>query len=273
MFEPLTDPPEDGHDGEHGVFLVRDSAVLVVADGDTARPLDLDEARLLVGADPHLVLGRVGTTVYWAGELPADVEPNGVHVLDGLRTLHGRLSDDHWNIAGRATQLAAWHRDNRYCGRCGGLMERAPGERAMHCPGDGTRAYPQLSPAVIVLVERDDGRALLGRGGRFPVPMYSTLAGFVEPGESLEDTIHREIREEAGVEVADISYFGSQPWPFPNSLMLGFHARWAGGDICVDGDEIVDAQWFAHDDLPMIPPGMSIARQLIDDWIARCSTR
>lgn len=267
MFEPLTDPPE--HEGPHAVFLVRESSVLVTHDGDVVRALSLHEASALIDAEPHLVLGRLGDTVYWAADLPAHVELADHHALEGLRTLHGRLGDDEWNIGGRATQLAAWYRDNRYCGRCGGPMERAAGERAMHCPADGTRAYPQLSPAVIVLVERDDGRALLGRGGRFPVPMYSTLAGFVEPGESLEDTIHREIREEAGVEVTDIAYFGSQPWPFPNSLMLGFHARWAGGDICVDGDEIVDAQWFRADHLPMIPPPMSIARQLIDDWVAR----
>ena len=139
----------------------------------------------------------------------------------------------------------------------------------MRCPVDGNTAYPRLSPAVIVLIERDDGRALLGRSGRWDTPMYSTLAGFVEPGESLEETVHREIREEVGVEVTDIRYFSSQPWPFPNSLMLGFTAQWASGEIKVDGVEIADAQWFTHDELPMIPPKLSIARRLIDDWVDR----
>jgi len=141
----------------------------------------------------------------------------------------------------------------------------------MHCPNDGHTAYPRLSPAVIVLVERDDGRALLGRSGRWDQAMYSTLAGFVEAGETLEDTVHREVREEVGIEVDRVEYFASQPWPFPNSLMLGFNAHWAGGEIEVDGEEIVDAQWFIHDELPMVSPKLSIARSLIDAWISRVS--
>jgi NAD+ diphosphatase len=267
VFEPLHDPPD--HDGDHAVFLVRDSSVLVTVEDDRARPLWSDEAVALVGAAPELVLGRLGDVVYWAAELPEHVEPTDPHRLAGLRSLHGVLSEPEWNIGGRATQLWQWHRDNRFCGRCGGPMTRAAGERAMRCPVDGTCAYPRLSPAVIVLVEDGEGRALLGRNGRFDIPMYSTLAGFVEPGESLEDTVRREIREEAGIEVDDIRYFGSQPWPFPNSLMLGFVARWSGGEVVVDGEEIVDAQWFRPDDLPMIPPPLSIARRLIDDWVRR----
>jgi NAD+ diphosphatase len=122
---------------------------------------------------------------------------------------------------------------------------------------------------MIVLVERDDGRALLARGRAFPIPMYSCLAGFVEPGETLEEAVHREVFEEVGIEIDDVRYWASQPWPFPHSLMLGFNARHASGDIVVDETEIVDAQWYERDDLPPIPPGMSIARRLIDDWIAR----
>ena len=150
-------------------------------------------------------------------------------------------------------------------------MEMNPGERSMRCPVDGLVAYPRLSPAVIVLVEHDDGRALLATNvaWRGRNPMYSTLAGFVEPGESLEDSIHREILEEVGLHVSNNRYFDSQPWPFPNSLMLGFFATYAGGDITPAPDEIADAQWFAKDDLPKIPPRASIARALIDDWLAR----
>jgi NAD+ diphosphatase len=140
----------------------------------------------------------------------------------------------------------------------------------MRCPVDGLSNYPRVAPAVIVLVERDD-TALLARSGRWEVPMYSTLAGFVEPGETIEDTVSREIREEVGVDVTDVRYVASQPWPFPHSLMLGFTARWAGGDITVDGDEIADANWYRASALPMIPPPPSIARRLIDDWLARSS--
>lgn len=120
---------------------------------------------------------------------------------------------------------------------------------------------------MIALVERDD-EVLLARGVSFPIPMYSCLAGFVEPGETLEEAVGREIREEVGVEVADIHYQASQPWPFPHSLMLGFRARWVAGDIEIDPSEIADAGWFRADSLPMVPPPISIARQLIDAWVA-----
>jgi NAD+ diphosphatase len=129
-------------------------------------------------------------------------------------------------------------------------------------------AFPRLAPAVITLIERE-GEALLARGRAFPVPMYSCVAGFVEPGETLEEAVRREVHEEVGVELGEVRYIASQPWPFPHSLMIGFEARWASGDIHIDDTEIVDAQWFRPDDLPMIPPGMSIARTLIDRWLDR----
>jgi NAD+ diphosphatase len=139
----------------------------------------------------------------------------------------------------------------------------------MRCPACGLLAFPRLAPAVIVLIERDSGEALLARGRQFVIPMYSCLAGFVEPGETLEEAVHREVREEVGVEIADVAYQSSQPWPFPHSLMIGFRARWAGGDIAIDEREILDAQWYRPDALPAIPPPMSIARRLIDGWLAR----
>ncbi|MGI9623701.1 MAG: NAD(+) diphosphatase [Acidimicrobiales bacterium] len=268
MFEP-THHRVDGLETDR-VFLVRDDQLLVEDDRlGRAATVSIEDATSISGRRPSLIVGHTRTTLYWVDELPSEAPIPERFRLDGLRGLHGRLSDIEWNIGGRATQLLAWYRDHQFCGRCGGRTEMASGERAMRCPVDGYSAYPRLSPAVIVLVERDDGRALLGRSGRWDTPMYSTLAGFVEPGETLEDTVKREIREEVGVEVTDINYFGSQPWPFPNSLMLGFTAMWAGGDIRVDDDEIVDAQWFRHDDLPLIPPHLSIARRLIDAWIER----
>lgn len=270
MFEAIHDPPTPTESDR--VFLTRQGQILVreVTHG-RARSLHLSEVNDLLGTfSPEVVIGRLGDTTYWVSAIPAATTtfPSGLR-LDGVRALHGHLDDTEWNIAGRATQLWDWHSDNQFCGRCGGPMRLAPGERAMRCDIDGFLAYPRISPAVIVLVERDDGRVLLGRSGRWDTPMYSTLAGFVEAGETLEETVHREIREEVGVEVCDVRYFGSQPWPFPNSLMLGFTARWASGEIDIDNDEIVDAQWFGPDDLPEIPPKLSIARQLIDDWLGR----
>ena len=137
----------------------------------------------------------------------------------------------------------------------------------MKCPACNLLAFPRLAPAIITLVTRGD-ELLLGRGVQFRAPMYSTLAGFVEAGESLEDAVHREVREEVGVEIANVRYWGSQPWPFPHSLMLGFHAQWVSGDIEIDPKEIADAQWFHRDALPNIPPRISIARKLIDAWLA-----
>ena len=142
----------------------------------------------------------------------------------------------------------------------------------MRCPDCGLLAFPRLAPAMITLVTRGDPgpdqEALLARGVGWQVPMYSCLAGFVEPGESLESAVVREVQEEVGVTVADPRYFGSQPWPFPNSLMVGFRADYVAGEIVCDPTEIVDAGWFRRDELPMIPPGISIARKLIDAWCA-----
>ena len=177
-----------------------------------------------------------------------------------------------WTIAGRAVQLVEWARTHRYCGRCGTPTEPSPNERAMRCPDCGLLAFPRLAPAIITLVERDD-EVLLARGVQFPLPMYSCLAGFVEPGETLEQAVAREVREEVGVEITDITYVGSQPWPFPHSLMIGFNARWQRGEIVCDPAEIVDAGWYPRStSLPMIPPGISIARQLIDRWLLRAAS-
>src|SRR5262249_24492108 len=152
------------------------------------------------------------------------------------------------------------------CGRCGAPTERSTVERVRTCTGCGHGAYPRLSPAVIALVERD-GRALLARNARFPRPFFSVLAGFVEVGVSLENAVAREVQEEAGLEVGEIRYFGSQPCPFSGSLMIGFTAKSAAGEIAVDRSEIVDAGWFAPDQLPAnILPRLSIARELIDDF-------
>ena len=143
---------------------------------------------------------------------------------------HGRAGQEAWLAAGRAVQLVEWGRTHRFCGRCGTPTEPAPGERAMRCPACGLSAFPRLAPAMITLVTRgDDGpdqEALLARGIQWKVPMYSCLAGFVEPGESLEGAVVREVKEEVGVDVDDVRYQGSQPWPFPHSLMCGFRARY-----------------------------------------------
>ena len=186
-----------------------------------------------------------------------------------LMGLWGVVDEPVWTLAGRAVQLVEWVRTHRFCGRCGSPTQEAPGERARRCPSCGLLAFPRLAPAIITLVERDDGRALLGRNARWPTSMYSCLAGFVEPGETLEEAVRREVFEEVGVHVGETRYRRSQPWPFPHSLMVGFSATYEGGDIVCDETEIADAQWFSPGELPLLPGSISIARWLIDDWISR----
>lgn len=205
-------------------------------------------------------LGELDGAGVWTVEI--DEEPEDAAFVP-LIMAHGKLGDELWSIAGRAVQIAAWWRTHQFCGSCGGRNELRDSERALGCDECKTLAYPRLAPAVIMLIHRDE-EVLLAHGRSFGAPMYSTLAGFVEPGESLEQCVAREIREEVGVEVRDITYRASQAWPFPHSLMIGFTAEWASGDIDIDESEIVDAQWFPIDDLPNIPPPFAISRWLID---------
>jgi NAD+ diphosphatase len=262
-FIPVLELPDDWSGAV--TVIVRDGHVLL---------LDEHPADVAPGA-PSLLLGTLDGAACWAIDLDGDGIPDLVSDPDvaggliPLRSLHGRVEDVRWTLAGRAVQLVEWDRTHRFCGRCGAPTEEAPGERARRCPACGLLAFPRLAPAVIVLIERDDGAALLARNRTFPLPMYSCVAGFVEPGETLEEAVRREVREEVGVELAEVRYVASQPWPFPHSLMIGFEATWASGDIVVDDTEIVDAQWFQADDLPMVPPGVSIARTLIDRWVSR----
>lgn len=220
--------------------------------------------------DDALYLGELDGEPCFAQHLGRDAEPPAGTTRMALRQLFGALSEEQFGVAGRALGLTTWDFDHRHCGRCGSPTKRSGAERTRICTACEHGAYPRLSPAVIMLVERD-GKALLGRNARFSLPFFSTLAGFVEVGETLEETVAREVREEAGVEVGDIRYFGSQPWPFTSSLMIGFTAQWTSGEIVVDPTEIAEASWFAPDALPQVPPKLSIARALIDDFVRRRS--
>jgi NAD+ diphosphatase len=256
-FRPLNVLPED-HGGEHRFVHVIGASVFV------------DDRPAENGWTTHFV-GIVGGHAWWAIDVPADDDPSDGAAVD-LRAFHGRASEHEWLAAGRAVQLVEWARTHRFCGRCGEPTEPSASERSMRCPRCSLVAFPRLSPAMITLVTRGapdpDQEVLLARGVQWTVPMYSCLAGFVEPGESLEDAVIREVAEEVSITVSNPRYFGSQPWPFPNSLMIGFRADYTGGDIRCDPAEIVDAGWYRRDDLPMIPPGISIARKLIDAWVA-----
>lgn len=186
--------------------------------------------------------------------------------FQNLRSLYTILPDDLFAIAARAVQLITWDRTHQYCGHCATPMQQALTERAKRCPKCSLRQYPRLSPAVIMLIYKGEN-ILLARAPRFKAGMYSVLAGFVEPGESLEETVAREVKEEVGIEIKNIRYFGSQPWPFPDSLMVGFTAEYASGEIVPDPTEIEAAAWFHKSNLPPVPGELSIARKLIDWFV------
>lgn len=184
-----------------------------------------------------------------------------------LRAIFGLAGDQAFALAGRAVQLLDWQAQHRFCGQCGAPTARQAGEHAMACPDCGLVVYPRISPAVMVLVQ-DGGRLLLARSPRFKPGVFSALAGFVEPGETLEACAAREVREEVGVEIANLRYFASQPWPFPNSLMVAFFADYAGGEILPDPVEIEAAGWFTAETLPVLPDPVSISRRLIEAGLA-----
>ncbi len=204
----------------------------------------------------------------WAAELAPEAEPLEGMVFRDLRSLWAGIDEEFFAMAGRAKQIVEWHGTHRFCGWCGARTVPRPTEFAKECPRCGMLFYPRLSPAVIVLVKRGDN-VLLARSPGFPPGMYSVLAGFVEPGESIEEAIGREICEEVGVEVENVRYFGSQPWPFPHSLMIGFTADYGGGELRTEPAEIEDAGWYPADDLPTLPPKVSIARAMIDWFVTQ----
>ncbi|PCK03493.1 MAG: NAD(+) diphosphatase [Alteromonadaceae bacterium] len=222
-------------------------------------------------------LGQLGEVHCYSLSLPAELEvklPEG-GVWLGLRDLLGCVSEVCFQLLGRALQVDNWWRTHQFCGTCGAKTEALKEERARYCNACDLFYYPRISPCVIGLIRRGS-QCLLARGSSLPEGMFSTLAGFVEAGEMLEQALCREVKEEVSIEITNLRYVGSQPWPFPGQLMLGFIADYAGGEICVDGEEIIEAAWFDVDNLPNIPPASTIAGRLIqrhiDDIAAELET-
>ncbi|MBK7215807.1 MAG: NAD(+) diphosphatase [Candidatus Promineofilum sp.] len=256
-------------------FLFRGARLLVVEEAERAIvPLVMTPAELGLTPLRWQYLGRLvaddEVTHCFSGELAEETEPPPGMRFENLRALFPRLSEMHFRLAGRAVQIVDWDRTHQYCGRCGSPTENQIHDRAKRCPVCGLTNYPRLAPAVIMRVERQDEegrRILLGRATRFPTAMFSVLAGFVEPGETLEECVAREVLEETGIQVKNIRYFGSQPWPFPHSLMIAFVAEHEAGEIVVDPGEMAEAGWFAAGALPNVPPPPSIANRLITSWL------
>lgn len=246
-------------------FIFIGNKLLVTMGNDGATVLRTgDPADLGITPIRTQVVGRLGDVLCMSAEI--ETVPERL-TASNLRHLYGKLDDAHLAVAARAVQLVDWDRTHQFCGRCGTLMEKSLIEHTKVCPNCDHRCYPRLAPAVIVAVT-DGRRILLGNNARYSTrEMYSVLAGFVEPGETLEQTVAREIKEEVGINVTNIRYFGSQAWPFPHSLMVGFTADYAGGELVLQ-DEIRDAGWFTADNLPTYPPQPSIANDLITAFIA-----
>lgn len=245
-------------------FAFAGRELLIYSEGDFVVP----SGASLPGLEPLRTqfLGQLDGRPCYSAELVKDFQlPDGMK-LEGLRKLYGVLDDDLFAIAGKAYQIMEWDRTHQYCGHCATATTQKPHERAKRCPSCNLVFYPRLSPAMIVLVRRGTA-LLLARAHRFPLGRYSLLAGFVEPGESLEETVAREVFEEVGIEIKDIRYFSSQPWPFPNSLMIGFTATYVSGEIVPEPAEIADAAWFTKRNLPEVPPKPSIARAMIDWFV------
>ena len=215
-------------------------------------------------------LGQLGERHCFSAELADDFKPPEDLVTRDLRMLFGSLDELMHALAGRAVQISEWDRTHQYCGACGQATELSTTDRSRSCPDCEIPMYPRLSPAMIVVVERGD-EILLGRSTNFPPGIFSVLAGFVEPGESAEEAVIREVFEETRVVVHNVRYFGSQAWPFPNSLMLGFSADYLSGEVDTSHDpEMESADFFHVNDLPNTFPGnISISQWLLNDFIER----
>lgn len=265
-FDAAVQPPA-AVSGECWWFVLQQGRLLVREDdSDGLLPLEPHLRFFGLQEESRHYLGRYQGRHCFVVTLARDSAITPGYCLQDPRALLGQFDSGLFAIAGRALQIAEWHRTHRYCGVCGSAMVDHPEERARCCPECSHVCYPRISPCVIVLIARDR-EILLAQGVNFHRPFYSTLAGFMEPGETAEQAVHREVAEEVGIRVCNLRYVSSQPWPFPHSLMLGFHADYAGGEITPDPAEIADARWWSLDALPAIPPKGTIARLLIDQLI------
>lgn len=250
---------------------------VLVSTGDHPAPLLLDGDMLaaLDASDDSVLLGERDGLPCFAVALGTETCPSAAGFED-IRGLGDRLAPEDAALLAYARAMVLWHERHGHCGVCGTPTNCVEAGHARECPGCGAKHFPRVDPAIIVLVA-DEHRCLLGRQAAWPTGRYSTIAGFVEPGESLEDAVCREVLEETGVRVDEVIYHSSQPWPFPSSLMLGFHARPADGDIVLRDGELEDARWFDRDDIAaqrvLLPPRVSIAYRLVEEWFDQAPGR
>ncbi|MDR2510763.1 MAG: NAD(+) diphosphatase [Spirochaetaceae bacterium] len=268
-----------------GCFSARDRVYIFKKDM-LAVPSGFSTADVLEGVPRQLALEAAGNVGFDYFEAPSPDKSSstaciglgaGWSARDGweLRTLRSiMLANEGRGSSGtklsgliRAAHIMQWRETSVYCGSCGAKNADSKNELARQCPSCGRAEYPRITPAIIAAITNDNDEILLAHNSNFPGRMFSLIAGFNEAGESLEETVHREVKEEVGINIRGLRYAASQPWPFPASLMTGWRARYAGGEIRCDGLEIEEARWFRRDALPSLPGVGSIARYLIDQWL------
>lgn len=242
--------------------------IFVGRDGNGAPRLPQIEARGGLPLKDAHYLGRLDGQHCYGLQLPQGVEPPAGLELLGLRALILEGNETASALAGQAFQILEWARTHRHCGACGAPTQAHAADRAVECIDCRIVYYPRIAPVMMALVYRE-GELLLTRKAGYAPGRYTVVAGFVEAGESVEQCLAREVKEEVGVDIRNPRYFGSQPWPFPNSLVLAFSAEWTGGDVVPDPGELEDARWFPINALPDLPEDVHISRQLIDDTLAR----
>lgn len=265
---PVYPEPENPHPAQRRWILVQGNAVAFRGNPEPGTVLMGEPLPAGLASGAPVYLGTRDDLVFYAIEIdPGATLPDGWKASP-VRDLHGLIPDTGMAYAAYAARILDFERLNAFCGKCGASTRPSTTERARICTACSRTIYPRISPAIIVLVKKGE-EVLLARSPRFTPGTYSVLAGFNEPGENLEQTVHREVGEEVGIAVRNLRYFGSEPWPFPDSLMIGFVADYAGGAIRMDPGEIEDAGWFSRDSLPPTPSRTSISRALIDAWIQR----
>ncbi|HVT20948.1 MAG TPA: NAD(+) diphosphatase [Mycobacteriales bacterium] len=257
---------------DSGRLLVLDTDGRVLIAEEAGPQLRFVEASSWDGVGERILLGVDEDGIAYWGSTGTPRNVLGARLL-GLREVGAALSDLEAGLLVTLVALGNWHETHQHCPRCGGLTRVAQAGWSRICDADGSQHFPRTDPAIIVLLHDGGDRALLGRQPSWPRGRYSTIAGFVEAGESAEQAVHREVREETGVLVDDVTYRASQPWPFPQSLMLGYEARVVSGDIEDRDHELEDVRWFTRDDLvrenAILPPPTSIAHWLITGWLNR----
>ena len=269
-------PSHTDTEKEPYVVAISGTDLLVADDAPTWQPITQSVWRFF-GLAPReqLALGSYHRHSVVGIELDASVHaaPPG-YQWESLRGLlaRGAIAEAEFNLVSCALQLFTWDRDHQYCGRCGNMTQPHSSDRARRCENCDLDFYPRLSPCVIMLITRGK-ECLLARHVKARGRWFSTLAGFIEPGESVEGALHREVYEEVGLTVHNLRFFTSQPWPFPGQLMLGFHADYLSGDIVIDDREIEEARWWYFADLPPVPPAGTLSGKLIQHFVNRCKNQ